>query len=140
MQSKHFPQEGKVDERLALGNCGRPTGLPRTKDRPQHLRNGHGEEKQNNSGDSCLSCPIIVQAFQGYPVYLDEPWLIDVSHLLLVVAASCNVVIVAVQVGAKSRNDDGRGFCPHILQLLKIEYALMAQVEIVCHLHRSTYI
>ena len=33
-----------------------------------------------------------------------------------------------------------RGFCPHILQLLKIEYALMAQVEIVCHLHRSTYI
>ena len=106
VQSKHFPQEGKVDERLALGNCGRPTGLPRTKDRPQHLRNGHGEEKQNNSVDSCLSCPI-VQAFQGYPVYLDEPWLIDVSHLLLVAAASCNVVIVAVQVGAKSRNDDG---------------------------------
>ena len=50
---------------------------------------------------------FLVQAFQGYPVYLDEPWLIDVSHLLLVVAASCNVVIVAVQVGAKSRNDDG---------------------------------
>ena len=49
----------------------------------------------------------LVQAFQGYPVYLDEPWLIDVSHLLLVVAASCNVVIVAVQVGAKSRNDGG---------------------------------
>ena len=106
VQSKHFPQEGKVDERLALGNCGRPTGLPRTKDRPQHLRNGHGEEKQNHLDEFCFSCPI-VQAFQGYPVYLDEPWLIDVSHLLLVVAASCNVVIVAVQVGAKSRNYDG---------------------------------
>ena len=50
---------------------------------------------------------FLVQAFQGYPVYLDEPWLIDLSHLLLVLAASCNVVILAVQVGAKSRNDDG---------------------------------
>ena len=121
MQSKHFPQEGKVDERLALGNCGRPTGLPRPKDRPQHLRNGHGEEKQNNSVDSCLSCPI-VQAFQGYPVYLDEPWLIDLSHLLLVVAASCNVVIVAVQVGAKSRNDDGPWILSSHLIAAVIEY------------------
>jgi len=45
----------------------------------------------------------MVMAFQGYPVYLDEPWLIDVSHLLLVLAASCNVVIVAVQ-DARFRN------------------------------------
>ena len=40
----------------------------------------------------------ILQAFKGSPISLDEPWLIDLSHLLLVISASCNVFIYAIQV------------------------------------------
>ena len=38
------------------------------------------------------------QAFKGSTISLDHPWLIDLSHLLLVVSASSNVVVYAVQV------------------------------------------
>ena len=40
----------------------------------------------------------MMQAFKGSPISLDEPWLIDLSHLLLVISASCNVVIYTIQV------------------------------------------
>ena len=84
-----------------------------------------------------------MQAFQGYPVYLDEPWLIDVSHLLLVVAASCNVVIVAVQVGAKSRNDDGPWILPSHLIIAEDRILLLWHTWKLCAIYidlQSTYI
>jgi len=37
------------------------------------------------------------KAFSSSRISLDEPWVIDVSHLLLVVSASCNVVIFIAQ-------------------------------------------
>ena len=40
----------------------------------------------------------MMQAFKGSPISLDEPWLIDLSHLLLVISASSNVVIYTIQV------------------------------------------
>ena len=39
------------------------------------------------------------KALSTSPISLDEPWLIDLSHLLLVISASCNVVIYTAQVG-----------------------------------------
>ena len=42
---------------------------------------------------------ILMKAVSTSPIALDEPWLIDVSHLLLVISASCNVVIYTAQVG-----------------------------------------
>ena len=45
----------------------------------------------------------MMQAFKGSPISLDEPWLIDLSHLLLVISASCNVVIYTAQVGRKQK-------------------------------------
>jgi len=45
----------------------------------------------------------MVMAFKGSPISLDEPWLIDLSHLLLVISASCNVFIYAIQ-DARFRN------------------------------------
>ena len=82
-----------------------------------------------------------MQAFQGYPVYLDEPWLIDVSHLLLVVAASCNVVIVAVQVGAKSRNDDGLWILSSHLIAAEDRILLLRHTWKLCAIYiDSTYI
>ena len=38
------------------------------------------------------------KALSTSPISLDEPWLIDISHLLLVISASCNVVIYTAQV------------------------------------------
>ena len=38
------------------------------------------------------------KALSTSPISLDEPWLIDLSHLLLVISASCNVVIYTAQV------------------------------------------
>ena len=40
----------------------------------------------------------MMQAFKGCPISLDEPWLIDLSHLLLVISASSNVVVYTIQV------------------------------------------
>merc|ERR1712083_1093266 len=37
------------------------------------------------------------KALSTSPISLDEPWLIDISHLLLVISASCNVVIYTAQ-------------------------------------------
>jgi len=37
------------------------------------------------------------KALSTSPISLDEPWLIDLSHLLLVISASCNVVIYTAQ-------------------------------------------
>ena len=39
------------------------------------------------------------KALSTSPISLDQPWLIDLSHLLLVISASCNVVIYTAQVG-----------------------------------------
>ena len=45
----------------------------------------------------------MMQALSTSPISLDEPWLIDLSHLLLVISASCNVVIYTAQVGRKQK-------------------------------------
>jgi len=45
----------------------------------------------------------MVMAFKGSPISLGEAWLVDLSHLLLVISASCNVLIYAIQ-DAKFRN------------------------------------
>merc|ERR1712037_344183 len=37
------------------------------------------------------------KALSASPISLDQPWLIDLSHLLLVVSASCNVIIYTAQ-------------------------------------------
>merc|ERR1712037_145537 len=37
------------------------------------------------------------KALSTSPISLDQPWLIDLSHLLLVISASCNVVIYTAQ-------------------------------------------
>ena len=39
-----------------------------------------------------------IQAFKGSPISFGEAWLVDLSHLLLVISASCNVVIYIAQV------------------------------------------
>ena len=41
----------------------------------------------------------IMKALSTSPISLGQPWLIDLSHLLLVISASCNVVIYTAQVG-----------------------------------------
>ena len=40
----------------------------------------------------------MMQAFKGSPISLDAAWLIDLSHLLLVISASSNVVVYTIQV------------------------------------------
>ena len=42
----------------------------------------------------------IMKALSTSPISLGQPWLIDISHLLLVISASCNVVIYTAQVGS----------------------------------------
>ena len=41
----------------------------------------------------------MIKALSTSPISLGQPWLIDLSHLLLVISASCNVVIYTAQVG-----------------------------------------
>ena len=41
-----------------------------------------------------------LQAVQGERMLLTETWLVDLSHLLLVLSSSCNVLIFLVQVGS----------------------------------------
>ena len=38
------------------------------------------------------------QAMQGEKIRLSQTWLVDISHLFLVISSSCNVFIFAVQV------------------------------------------
>ena len=54
---------------------------------------------QNNNDDTDAGT---MQAFKGSPISLDQPWLIDLSHLLLVISASCNVLIFTAQVLLKT--------------------------------------
>jgi len=39
----------------------------------------------------------MIMAFKGSPISFGEAWLVDLSHLLLVISASCNVVIYIAQ-------------------------------------------
>ena len=41
------------------------------------------------------------QAMQGEKIRLSQTWLVDISHLFLVISSSCNVFIFAVQVSAR---------------------------------------
>ena len=102
-------QEGELDEGFALGDCCCPACLPRAEDRTQHIRDGFGgltrwwwlQWQWRQLQWLVTTMRILIgstQAFKGSTISLDHPWLIDLSHLLLVVSASSNVVVYAVQV------------------------------------------
>ena len=100
-------QEGELDEGFALSDCCCPACLPRAEDRTQHIWDGFGgltrwwwlQWRQLQWLVTTMTILIgSTQAFKGSTISLDHPWLIDLSHLLLVVSASSNVVVYAVQV------------------------------------------
>ena len=99
-------QEGELDEGFALGDCRCPARLPRAEDRTQHIWDGFGGLTHTRWWwlqwqwlvTTMTTLIGSTQAFKGSTISLDHPWLIDLSHLLLVVSASSNVVVYAVQV------------------------------------------
>ena len=73
------------------------------------------------------------KALSASPISLDQPWLIDLSHLLLVVSASCNVIIYTAQVGKHHCNLSYRSF----IQDVRFRNLLVSDLKRLLLLYRK---